>query len=56
MGDVCAGRQGSGSTSKPYVVRNDAYTFFRTTGDLLVTGPTDTNVMDVRVMFSSSDP
>ena len=36
---------------KPYLARNDAYTFFRTTGDLLVTGPTDTNVMDVRVIL-----
>jgi glycerate 2-kinase len=32
-----------------HLARNDAYEFFRATGDLLVTGPTDTNVMDVRV-------
>lgn len=29
--------------------RNDAYTFFRRTGGLLMTGPTGTNVCDVRV-------
>lgn len=31
--------------------RNDAYHFFQATGDLLVTGLTQTNVMDMRVML-----
>jgi glycerate 2-kinase len=30
---------------------NDSHTFFRTLGDLLVTGPTGTNVMDVRLFL-----
>jgi len=30
---------------------NDAYPFFQQLGDLLITGPTRTNVMDVRVML-----
>jgi glycerate 2-kinase len=30
---------------------NDSYTFLRRTGNLIVTGPTGTNVMDVRVML-----
>lgn len=30
--------------------RNDAYHFFKATGDLLITGLTQTNVMDVRVL------
>jgi hydroxypyruvate reductase len=30
---------------------NDAYPFFDRLGDLLITGPTQTNVMDVRVML-----
>jgi len=30
---------------------NDAYPFFQKTGDLLVTGPTRTNVMDVRLVL-----
>jgi glycerate 2-kinase len=30
---------------------NDAYPFFARLGDLLITGPTQTNVMDVRVML-----
>lgn len=34
-----------------FLARNDAYTFFRATGDLLVTGLTQTNVMDVRVIL-----
>ena len=31
--------------------RNDAYPLFQSLGDLLMTGPTRTNVMDVRVML-----
>ena len=31
--------------------RHDAYPFFHTTGDLLQTGLTSTNVMDVRVFL-----
>jgi glycerate-2-kinase len=31
--------------------RHDAYTFFEATGDLLITGLTQTNVMDVRVLL-----
>lgn len=30
---------------------NDAYSFFERLGDLLITGPTQTNVMDVRIML-----
>ncbi len=30
---------------------NDAYSFFRALGDLIVTGPTGTNVMDVQVVL-----
>lgn len=33
-----------------YLRRNDAYTFFRATGGLIQTGPTHTNVCDVRVV------
>ncbi len=34
-----------------YLRRNDSYTFFETLGGLVITGPTRTNVMDVRVML-----
>ncbi len=33
-----------------YLARNDAYTFFERTGGLLKTGPTGTNVCDLRVV------
>lgn len=31
----------------PYLLNNDAYHFFKQTGTLLITGPTQTNVMDI---------
>ncbi|MFL5241095.1 MAG: glycerate kinase [Gemmataceae bacterium] len=34
-----------------FLARHDAYTFFAATGDLLKTGLTQTNVMDVRVLL-----
>lgn len=34
-----------------HLERNDAYPFFQATGDLLVTGLTQTNVMDLRVLL-----
>jgi len=34
-----------------YLSNNDAYHFFETLGDLLITGPTRTNVMDLRIMI-----
>jgi hydroxypyruvate reductase len=35
---------------------NDSYRFFKKTGDLLITGPTNTNVMDLRLMLFADDP
>ena len=37
-----------------YLSRNDSYHFFEATGDLLKTGLTQTNVMDVRVILIDS--
>ena len=34
-----------------YLDNNDAYPFFQKLGDLLITGPTHTNVMDVRILL-----
>ncbi|MDD5723192.1 MAG: glycerate kinase [Syntrophales bacterium] len=34
-----------------YLANNDSYHFFEATGDLLITGPTMTNVMDLRVFL-----
>ncbi len=33
-----------------YLARNDSYNFFREAGGLVVTGPTGTNVMDIKIM------
>ena len=40
-----------GLDAQTYLDNNDATTFFEATGDLLVTGPTLTNVNDVRVIL-----
>jgi len=34
-----------------YLANNDSYNFFKALGDLVITGPTGTNVMDVRIML-----
>ena len=34
-----------------YLRENDSYSFFKKTGNLIVTGPTGTNVMDIRVFI-----
>jgi glycerate-2-kinase len=39
-----------------FLARNDAYHFFEATGDLLKTGLTQTNVMDVRVFLVAPAP
>lgn len=40
-----------GLNPKTYLENNDSYSFFQKLGDLLVTGPTQTNVMDVRILL-----
>jgi glycerate 2-kinase len=40
-----------GLDPKRYLDDNNAYPFFKSLGDLLVTGPTYTNVMDVRILL-----
>ncbi|MBN1545668.1 MAG: glycerate kinase [Syntrophaceae bacterium] len=34
-----------------YLQQNDAYHFFQQTGDLILTGPTGTNVMDMQILY-----
>jgi hydroxypyruvate reductase len=41
----------AGMSAAEYLHNNDAYRFFEKTGELLVTGPTRTNVMDVRLVL-----
>ena len=40
-----------GLLAADYLAENDSYHFFQMTGELLFTGPTNTNVMDVRLML-----
>lgn len=42
-----------GLDADEYLVRNDAYNFFREIGDLVITGPTGTNVSDISVAARS---
>ncbi len=41
----------AGMDANEFLNRNDAYHFFEKTKDLLMTGPTNTNVMDVRLVL-----
>jgi glycerate 2-kinase len=40
-----------GLDAKTYLEKNDAYPFFKMLGDLVITGPTRTNVMDVHILL-----
>jgi glycerate 2-kinase len=42
----------AGMDASAYLEDNDSYHFFEKTDGLLVTGPTNTNVMDVRIMLA----
>jgi len=39
-----------------FLARNDSYHYFEALGDLIVTGPTNTNVMDVRLILVGEQP
>jgi hydroxypyruvate reductase/glycerate 2-kinase len=49
--ETLRGARERGLTPETFLARNDAYAFFDATGDLLRTGLTQTNVMDVRVLL-----
>jgi hydroxypyruvate reductase len=42
----------AGLDARDYLARNDSYRFFDALGDLIKTGPTRTNVMDVRLLLA----
>jgi len=42
---------GKGMDIKSFKKNNDSYNFFKELGDLIITGPTNTNVMDVRIFI-----
>ena len=45
--------QGLGIDPEAYLDDNDAYHFFAPLSDLFITGPTNTNVMDLRIMLTT---
>lgn len=48
--DVVRAAGQKGLDPADYLARNDAYTFFQQAGGLFITGPTQTNVCDLRVL------
>lgn len=50
-GETVRRAQAMGLDAAEYLERNDSYAFFERLGDLVKTGPTGTNVMDVNVML-----
>jgi len=50
-GNTVARAKAQGLSPLSYLTRNDAYHFFEALGDLLITGPTNTNVNDLTFVF-----
>lgn len=51
-GDTLSRAAKLGLSAADFLERNDSYSFFNALGDLVKTGPTGTNVMDVNVMLA----
>jgi len=52
-GTTLARARAAGLNASEFLSRNDSYSFFQPLGDLLMTGPTGTNVMDLRLLLIS---
>jgi len=50
-GETVVRARAEGLDANDYLRRNDSYPFFQAIGDLVMTGPTRTNVMDVCIML-----
>jgi hydroxypyruvate reductase len=50
-GTTLARAEKLGLDAAPFLANNDSYRFFETTGDLIKTGPTGTNVADVQLIL-----
>lgn len=48
-GSTCARGGAAGFCAADHLANNDAYPFFRVLSDLVVTGPTGTNVSDIAI-------
>jgi hydroxypyruvate reductase len=55
-GDTVNRALSKGLNPREFLAENDSYHFFQHLDDLLITGPTNTNVMDLRVMLVSAQP
>jgi glycerate 2-kinase len=51
-GDTLERAEQMNLNASDYLARNDSYTFFNALGDLIKTGPTGTNVMDVHLLLA----
>ena len=51
-GDTVARARELGLDAAAYLANNDAYHFFQALGDLIITGPTNTNVNDLILVFA----
>ena len=54
-GETVARASAIGMDARAYLANNDAYNFFQPLGDLLMTGPTGTNVNDVTILLIGED-
>ena len=50
-GSTCEMAERKGIFARQFLEQNDSYTFFKRVGGLLITGPTNTNVMDLRILL-----
>jgi hydroxypyruvate reductase len=41
-----------GLNAREHLARNNSYPFFEALGDLIKTGPTGTNVMDIQILLA----
>ena len=53
-GRTCQRAAKLGLSARAYLANNDSYYFFESLGDLVITGPTNTNVMDVHLILIGS--
>jgi glycerate 2-kinase len=51
-GDTVERAEALGLSARDHLERNDSYPFFDALGDLVKTGPTGTNVMDIQIMLA----
>ncbi|MFT9088058.1 MAG: MOFRL family protein, partial [Acetobacter okinawensis] len=49
--DTLARAAQAGCLAEPFLRNHDSYSFFKAVGDLVVTGPTLTNVNDIRLLL-----